>query len=189
MKLKTKANTTNTIKGPNWYIVPPSQEELDKANNCAKFHIQEQKECIYCKSLFYYGRSNQNSCSLCKIHVNSCIYCNKSFEVLLNANYSGISGTAFNELREIIFEKKEYHRFCSQKCLSNNNSDKWRKSEKFQKFIRSNEFHTDIAKKLAAERLKKYINSKEGQKHIKEHVNQIAPQLKFCSKCNQMTMH
>ena len=177
------------IYGPNWRIIPPFQEQLDRANEKARYHIKYQKECIYCKSKFYYGKSNQNSCGLCYIHVDDCLYCGKSFCVLLNYNYSGISGTAFKYLRECIENNKEYNRFCCQTCLSRSNSDKWRESEEFQEFIRSDKFHTEKARKLSSERLKKYTKSPEGRKHIEKHSKDITPKLKYCDVCKTFTMH
>lgn len=177
------------FKGKNWYIIPPSQEDLEKLNNENKRHISYTKECIVCKSLFYYGQSQLKTCGLCKIHIfNSCSQCGNDAEILIHWN-NGLSNQANIKILETIENNEEYHAFCSQKCLANNNSDKWRATEKFQEFIRSSDFHTDYANQLSSDRMKKYIRSDKGQEHIKNHARDITPKLKYCKICKKETIH
>ena len=178
------------VENDNWKIIPPNQKELEENNLNSKFHLDHEKECIYCKSIFYYGRRNQNSCGLCKIRIKECPQCKKSYDILLSNNLSGISGTAFNELRECIFNGEPYYAFCSIKCLANSNSDKWRKSDKFSKFVRSKEFHTDIAKQQAGVRLSNWLKTENGIIHTKIHYGKLLDtHLQYCKICNKITKH
>lgn len=174
----------------NWKIIPPDKKSLNEAYEHAYFHSSLEKECVYCHTKFKYGRKNQISCGLCELEVNGCLHCGEIYRIKLSYNTSGISGTSMGEVLECVKNRLPIYRFCGIKCLANHNSDQWRKSEKFQEFILSDEFHTLESKKLAGERLKKYVNSEEGKRHTEFH-NQLLNKrvLKFCEKCGKMTFH
>ena len=69
-EVQEKFKNHEIIFGDNWYIVKPNKEEIEKyrksLNQCK---YTSEKECLRCKTIFDYGRSNLKFCRCCKLYI------------------------------------------------------------------------------------------------------------------------
>lgn len=98
-------------------ILKPTQEDIDNKFRSSYYKAKTAKKCVYCGSIFYYGKSSHMSCGLCSIKYN-CKECNK--EVVIQI--SKMSGQRQALIKDII-EKGTlnlYEAFCNQSCSNKN---------------------------------------------------------------------
>lgn len=91
------------IKGPNWFIIKPKQEEINLETIQNRFHTDKRK-CKFCGSEYSYGRKSDVSCGLCKLFTE-CKNCNFIFEILNKWPH------------DLIENNINLENFCSQSCV------------------------------------------------------------------------
>ena len=99
------------IFGPNWKIIPSTQEIREEIRNQQRSKHSQEKECIFCHQKFDYGYSSLKSCLGHKVLVQ-CKECGKEFEL----DYSIFSGTSQNQINEALITGKPIETFCSGEC-------------------------------------------------------------------------
>ena len=133
----------NVIFGPNWKIIPSTQEIREEIRNRQRSKHSQEKECVFCHQKFNYGYSSLKSCLGHKVLVQ-CKECGNEFEL----DYSIFSGTDQSKINEALITGKPIETFCSKECIHKHQGrmfSKWVKenpgklSEIRQKLIRIDE--------------------------------------------------
>lgn len=101
----------DVISGPNWKIIPSTQETREEIRNRQRSKHSQEKECVFCHQKFDYGYSSLKSCLGHKVLVQ-CKECGKEFEL----DYSVFSGTAQRNINEALITGKPIETFCSREC-------------------------------------------------------------------------
>ena len=101
----------NIIFGPNWKIIPSTQEIREEIRNRQRSKHSQEKECIFCHQKFDYGYSSLKSCLGHKILVQ-CKECGNEFEL----DYSIFSGTDQRKINEALITNSPIETFCSKEC-------------------------------------------------------------------------
>lgn len=91
------------ILGPNWAIIIPNKDALDKADKENPYHSSIEKECIICGSKFSFGQSRKVICGECKLIAIS-EGSGEPFEFQWNC-----SGTKRKMIIDAIKNKEELH--------------------------------------------------------------------------------
>lgn len=99
------------IFGPNWKIIPSTQEIREEIRNRQRSKHSQEKECIFCHQKFDYGYSSLKSCLGHKVLVQ-CKECGKEFEL----DYSIFSGTDQTKINEALITNNPIETFCSKEC-------------------------------------------------------------------------
>lgn len=138
----------NAISGPNWKIIPSTQEIREEIRNRQRSRYSQEKECIFCHQKFDYGYSSLKSCLGHKI-LARCKECGNEFEL----DYSIFSGTDQRKINEALIANRSIEVFCSKECRHKHTNKmllKWHKdhpgkaSEIHQKLIRIDENTGDV---------------------------------------------
>ena len=138
----------NVIFGPNWKIIPSTQEIREEIRNRQRSKYSQEKECIFCHQKFDYGYSSLKSCLGHKVLVQ-CKECGNEFEL----DYSIFSGTDQSKINEALITGKPIETFCSKECIHKHQGrmfSKWCKenpgklSEARQKLIHVDENTGDV---------------------------------------------
>lgn len=60
------------IKGPNWYLILPTNKDLEYQRSINRNKNSSIKKCIICQTKFDYGYSNSKTCGACKL-ISYCV--------------------------------------------------------------------------------------------------------------------
>ncbi len=108
-------DVNRVINGPNWFILKPDFDKLEKTRSVTKVKHTKSRRCYVCKCEFDYGPSNHLNCRAHEVYVR-CKICGKWFKLELD-RYSGTSKSLINNA---LADGKELLCFCSRECQNKN---------------------------------------------------------------------